>query len=576
MGIGIRAVARREPGRIACVAALAGTLLTLAAAAPADAGTYTVWSCRGPGGEPLSTQAWSLSTFDEPAGGGIVLDDACATGGALTLAISPRVNFAPPLKPTAIATLTPPSGVRIVDYTLRRSLRTAPAGLLSDFYYAAGVRERAGGVPTVRGCASLSDPPTYTCTTSGNADDPDHPANVYDRSGLQLDRLELFAGCTTDGCTGLLPLLRDDEVAGELKLFGARVELSDTEAPQVASLGGPLAGASPVSGSATLVVGAGDAGAGVAAVTLSIDGGPPQTQASTSPDGVCQTPYTRVQPCPTEVTRAFTVETGELAPGAHSASGTVVDAAGNVANFGPLAFTVASPPEPPPAPPPIVIPPPDPPDLRNGRPAVARPQLTLARTQIEHVAGSPAWIAGMLRTNAGEPIVGARLTLTADPIGRGAGEERALGSVTTARGGRFRARVDSAGAQRVTVAFAPTLGGAPTMRATAIVRERTQLSIARSRARVGRGGAVVLSGRLSGAGAAAGRAVVEVQAVVSGRWRAVETVHTSPDGRYRWRYRFRYVTRDTVFSFRTLVRRTTGWPWPTLHSPMIRVRVDGA
>jgi hypothetical protein len=577
MGSAIRARVRLPgPVRIAFAAALAGLLLTLAAAPRAEAGTYDVWSCRGPAGESLPTHAWALTTLDEPPRGGIVVEDTCASGGALTLAISPSVAVPSSLKPTALAAFVPPPGVQVTAYTLRRSLRTWPAWLLGDFRYEAGVIERAAGSPLQRGCASISAP----CTAVGNADDPDDPGNVDPRSALALDRVELFASCMTDGCTGLLPVLRDGDVAAELKLFGARIELSDPTAPQVTALGGAVAGDSPLTGPGTLVVESADAGAGIAAVTVSIDGGPATTQAPAGPDGACALPYTRPQPCPTAATRSFDVDTTALAPGEHSASGTVTDAAGNVTSFGPVAFTVAPPPEvpmappAPPAPPPIVIPPPPQPDLRNGRPAVTRPQLTLRRTEIEHAAGRRAWVSGVLRTSAGVPIAGARLTLSADPIGRGAGDERALGPVTTRRDGRFRARVDGQGAKRVTVAS--TLGGAPTMRATAIVRERSALSIARSRARVGRGGAVVLSGRLTGAGAAAARAVVEVQAIVSGRWRAVETVRTTPDGRWRWRYRFRYVTRDTVFSFRTLVRRTTGWPWPTLRSPTIRVRVDGA
>lgn len=566
----------REPGRIAAVAALAGVVLALAllTPAPADAGTYAVWSCRGPDGAALPAHAWTLTTFDEPPRGGIVTDDTCAAGGALTLAIPPSGALPQTLKPTALATFSAPAGVRVSSYTLWRSLRTAPFGLLSDFRYEAGVIERGDGPAVQRGCASVS----AGCTSDGDPGNPADPDNEDARSGVQLDRVELFAACMTDGCTGLLPLLPGD-VAAELKLFRARLELSDQTAPQVTALGGSLAAGGPLSGTVTLVVEGADAGAGVASVSAAVDGGPPQTQAPAGPDGACRTPYTRAQPCPTAVTRAFDVDTGALAPGEHSVSGTIVDAAGNATSFGPLAFAVAPPPQPPPAPPappPIVIPPPPSPDLRNGRPAVARPQLTLARTQVEHAAGSPAWVAGVLRTDRGAPIAGARLTLTADPIGRGAGEERALDPVTTSRSGSFSVRLEGAGARRVTVAFAPTLGGAPTMRASAIVRERTALSIARSRARVARGGAVVLSGRLSGAGGAAGRAVVEVQAVVSGRWRAVETVRTTADGGYRWRYRFRYVTRDTVFSFRTLVRRTTGWPWPTLRSPTIRVRVDGA
>ncbi|HSJ96492.1 MAG TPA: hypothetical protein VLC53_05445, partial [Myxococcota bacterium] len=330
MGNGIGAIGW---ARGTALAALTGAaLFVLLAAGPARAGTYDVWSCRGPGGEPLPAQAWSLTTFDEPPGGGIVLDDACASGGALTLAIDPDVRFDPPLKPTALAVLDLPAGVRVRSYDLRWSLRTAPSGLASDFYYAAGVRERAGGAPSDWGCASVQRP-QFPCTERGDPDDPDHPSNEYARSGLQLDGLELFAGCTTDGCTGLLPLLRDGEVAAELKLFGARVELEDAAAPALTGLGGSLASGQPISGTAALVVEGADAGGGIAAVSLSVDGGPPQMQALQGSDGACAVPFTRAQPCPPEVARAFAVEAGELTPGPHSAAGTIVDAAGNVTSF---------------------------------------------------------------------------------------------------------------------------------------------------------------------------------------------------------------------------------------------------
>lgn len=128
----------------------------------------------------------------------------------------------------------------------------------------------------------------------------------------------------------------------------------------------------------------------------------------------------------------------------------------------------------------------------------------------------------------------------------------------------------------MTVSFAPAAGAAPTARATATVRTRLALAIRRSHGRLRRGQAVVLDGRLRGAGASARGAVVELQAIVSGAWRPVGAVAADRHGRWRWRYRFTRVQRDAIFTFRAVVRRSPGWPWPLQRSRPVEVRVDGA
>jgi hypothetical protein len=84
----------------------------------------------------------------------------------------------------------------------------------------------------------------------------------------------------------------------------------------------------------------------------------------------------------------------------------------------------------------------------------------------------------------------------------------------------------------------------------------------------------MLIGRLRGAGRSAQDALVELQSIVRGKWRAVGTVRLGADGRYRWRYRFVRLDHDTIFSFRAVVRRVPGWPWGTTRSRVVRVRVD--
>jgi hypothetical protein len=68
--------------------------------------------------------------------------------------------------------------------------------------------------------------------------------------------------------------------------------------------------------------------------------------------------------------------------------------------------------------------------------------------------------------------------------------------------------------------------------------------------------------------------VIHIQAIVNGRWSPVGIARAGADGRYRWRYRFVNLTRDTAFSFRAVVERAPGWPWASVRSDRVAVRVD--
>jgi hypothetical protein len=564
----------RERGRISVALLVAtGAVATAAAtAAPATAAgeqRYDVWSCRGPLGEPVPTTAWTRGAIGAAAGD-VVITDGCAAGGPLELALAPGRSYAPGTRATAA--FVSPAGTHLDSWEVEYVAATLSPG------YAAVVGTRKGTVVAAEhGCTpGISQP----CEEGTDA----IPASAGQTGTPVLDALDLWAGCAVSAC--------DPELTTptRLRLFGSRVEIHDLSAPARPELSGTLVAGAPLTGTANLIVSSSDEGGGVASTTLSVDGGIPQVVAPAGPRGTCAQPYTVVQPCPSEVARAFTVDTSTLQDGAHEVAGTVVDTAGNVTAFGPVAFTVEHPrrddgrgrddgrrddPQPPPTTPPVPEPPAPPaPPAGNGRPAVRAPRLRLDRAQLVRRAGRSARVRGTLRTGAGTPIAGARLTVVVQELGTVAQLPRELPDATTNAAGRFAFTVRGRGAERVTVAFAPSEGAADTVRAAATVREPASLTIARSRARLRRGQAVVLRGSLKGAGGAARGAVVELQAIVSGDWRTVGTVRADRRGRYAWRYRFVGVTRDTLFSFRSLVRSTPGWPWPELRSGRLNVRVD--
>lgn len=549
---------------LALTIAVAACLPLLWGAAPARAGTYEVWSCRTFDGGPLPATGWVQTTRHATADD-VVLADGCAGGGSLVTSLRPARGFATPVR--VAATFRAPPGTRIVGYRLLRYLFAAPDVPPASYGYVAGVREITATADLDWDCASDATVATLACSQLGSPSAVHDPGNVVERDGVALDALELFAACAAAPCGD------PNGSTARTLLHRARIELEDERPPAAPLLSGSLVSDGTVSGPATVVVASSDVGGGVAAMTLAIDGVPEQVARFPGPDGACAEPYTRPQPCATTAAHAFAVDPAGLAEGAHVASGTVIDAAGNVTSWGPVPFQVVRPqggggPGGGSG---------DPAGPSNGSPAVASPRLRLAGPRVVHQRGRrPVRLAGTLQARDGTPIAGATLHATARPLGVLTPRVRRLGSVTTGRDGRFSLAVRVTGVERVELAFSPTPGAAATAVAAATVRERSRLTIARSRARLRRHGRLTLSGRLLGAGAAARGAVVEVQAIVSGRWRTVGTVTAARTGRWRWRYRFTRVTRDTIFTFRAVVQRHPGWPLPTQRSRPIRVRVDGA
>src|SRR4051794_36682540 len=250
-------------------------VLLAAAGAPevAHAGTYDVWSCRDATGAALSASAWV------PEGR---VTDTCATGGSL------RVT------PEGAIRLAPPAGTRIAGYELWRSAEddTDP----DDTHLIETVGTTAFTV--FRG--TVGDPRTPLST-----------ANRFTAKHVPLDAITLRVACV------------DECLNAHMDLYRSRVTISDVTAP---------AATASVAGDDAVIVSGTDRGGGVAALTLSLDGGPAQTLTTG-----CSAPYTAVQPCPGAADRAFAIDASD---GPHSASGTVVDAAGNATAWGPVAITI--------------------------------------------------------------------------------------------------------------------------------------------------------------------------------------------------------------------------------------------
>jgi len=560
---------------------LAAVALTSVPAA-AHAGQYTVWSCRGPEGQPISTEAWRTQVNDAQAGD-IEISDGCATGGSLGIEVT-SAGISANRKPRGEAVFRLPRGAVISGFQLWRYEFAAANFPGASFDYTAALHEVSGGTSVDWGCASGLALPYFNCTYEGTPSVPLDPSNRVTQFFSPLEGLSVWAGCVSVGCEPPF-----SPPAAVFRLFRSAVSIEDDQAPEVVKLEGSLAESAPIADAAGhLFVTADDTGGGVAAFEFSVDGGAPQRVAVSGSQGSCEEPFSQADPCPREATRGLVVDTASLAPGAHSVSGTVVDAAGNATPFGPVTFTVASPVVPPVVPP---APPAQPEAPRgnggngggngngggrqpdNGTPAVETPRLQLQPTKGKGGPGGSGRLRGTLTTSAGAPIAGAELAVEVTEVGGEARGKKRF--VQTDANGHFAFKVGGSGARNVVVSYAPVRGGAPAKSAQALVTTKLALTLTPHPKRLRAGQTVRFLGHLRGAGKAARGAVVAIQAIAGGGWTTIDTATADAHGNFSWAHRFRYVERDALFSFRAVVPRTPGWPWPTVRSHRVQLPIEG-
>lgn len=560
--------ARRVAGWLVAAAIAAGA--TLGPAGSAGAKPYDVWSCRGPSGTAVGTAAWEWEARDA---GGSVLDvleppagvefaDDCPTGGGRSVALGTGSLLQLGGAAEGLLRFRAPPDTAIASYDLSGLAQSGAPPAIATYSYRAGYYETLAGQP-VTGMPCVS-PGCMLGSSDANA-----AGSLVVRDPAEGDALELRVGIDCGlACLGLIP----SGTPPRIVLYRSRVTLDDPHPPEPPQLGGGLVEPGAAAGRATLTVTGHDRGGGIEAMSLAIDGQPWQTLPSSATVPGCRVPYSAVRPCPADVAQTFEIDTGALAPGDHRASGTIVDAAGNSTPWGPVPFRVAIAPIGILRTPPVRTPPPGP---SNGSPAVERPRLRLARDLTEAVAGTAVRVRGRLTTREGAPVARARLSVAVRQLGlRGSVPTRRRPAVVTDAAGRFAVEQRAVGAQRLTVSFSPRPNAAATAQAAAVVRGRLGLRTAPSAARLVKGRLLTLRGRLVGAGPSAQGALVQIQAIVNGRWRPVGRARTGRRGAYAWRYRFVHLTRDTAFRFRAVVEHVPGWPWPTVRSAPATVRVD--
>lgn len=543
---------------IVVVASLASSAVAQAA------GSYTVWTCRGPEGQPLSASAW------QSAGSPIAtMTDTCASGGELTVFV-PAGRSGTYLD-DAGARFQSTGGSAIVGYRLWRSTTTAGPGGGQAGFYTDVLEDDFGFFSTsVDSCRN-----TDNCTAKGDPADQLGGPNLVERTGVSLRSVSIAAGCSAP-ISGGFTCADTGGLNAAFHLYRAAVEIADASPPAlVGSPSGPLLGGAAVGGLQTVTVDAADVGGGVAVAQARVDGA---LVAERDAGGDCRAPYTRPAPCSANATLSLTIDTTALSDGEHQLELTVLDAAGNAVTTPSATVRVDNTPEPPPPPPPPVTvttpaPPPQTVTTPAPPPAVRGDyRVTLDRRRVAAGAASP--LRGRVTERDGGAVAQASLVVERRLYGPFGGDWEELRTLTADAAGRFRLPVPDR-AQQLRVRLEPARAVSTTFASPAVdVVSRLGLRVSARPATLRNGGTVTVTGQLRNAGPSARGKEVLVQAVVGGHWGTIDRVAADRQGAFRWRYQFQRTRTEALYSFRVVVAADSDrWPWQTLTSSRLRVRV---
>ena len=551
---------RRQGILIALAVAAAGVT-----AAPARAGTYTVFACG----------SYDNRSWDAVPATGISADESCP--GSTTMGNAVGGGARVPFGSTGTTTFTAPAGMAIADFTLTRQLtyrNGAPADGTRRLYaiYKLGGTVFAGAGHYDNATRNrLHDQGSWygypeanvvvPTSTVSRASFPALAGYAGDATSLQI-AVGCFNGTVNTPCSvaagGAISHL----------LSGAQVVLNDPTVP-VASIeatgllaGGARPGSEPVeldasdnggikrveivdvSGGGANVVGAEDYAAG----------------ARTEAGATCS--FRLRKACPN--LKDEIVRPTSLAAGQRTLKVRVVDAADNVTEQGPYSVNVSTPSDRGPL---------------NGSGATEDANLTArfsggTKTRKTVSYRSRPTITGRLLNSAGRAIAGAQLRVLTRDRRSGA---RFVERYTTKTGadGIYRLKVRAAASRLVQVGWRSHTND-PGFQENAYVtmNARASSSLKASARTVGVGQAVRLSGTVRGTIPSRGVPVIFQGRSGNGRYTTFADGRANGKGRFTTSYRFRSgASRGRTFSFRVKLRGDARFPYALGYSARVKVRV---
>ncbi len=192
--------------------------------------------------------------------------------------------------------------------------------------------------------------------------------------------------------------------------------------------------------------------------------------------------------------------------------------------------------------------------------------------------GAGAALSGRLLNAEGAGLSGRRLRVVSR-LSRGALTGRHVEAVRTGRHGGFELALPAGPSRRITVSFAGEKGLAAARRPALALRVRGMAILSASPRSLRTGETVRLWGRVRTRGAPLPRRgkLVAIQYYESAAklWRPVLVTRTDHSGRFRARYRFRYVTGAARIRLRAVALAEERWPYAPGASRPVLVRVGG-
>jgi hypothetical protein len=192
--------------------------------------------------------------------------------------------------------------------------------------------------------------------------------------------------------------------------------------------------------------------------------------------------------------------------------------------------------------------------------------------------GASALLKGRLVHAHGAGVAGRQLRIVARPS-RGALAPVAVESVETGARGGFKLRLQSGPSRRIAVSFPGDAGLAEATRRSLTLRVRTGISLRVAPLTLRTGQTARLSGRVSRRGAPLPRrgklVAIQYFETATKRWRPVLVTRTDHDGRFRARYRFRYVEGAASIRLRATALAEERWPYAPGSSRALTVNVSG-
>ncbi len=192
--------------------------------------------------------------------------------------------------------------------------------------------------------------------------------------------------------------------------------------------------------------------------------------------------------------------------------------------------------------------------------------------------GETALLGGRLTRADGAGVGGRQVQVVSRPS-RGALGRAAVATAATGASGGFRLELPGGPSRRLDVSFAGDGGLEPSSHSALELRVRSGIVLHASPRSLRTGELLYLSGRVRRLGTPMPRrgklVAVQYLETETGRWRPVLVTRSGHEGRFRARYRFRYVTGRARIALRAVALAEERWPYAPGASAPVTVRVAG-